>query len=246
MVPAIEIVGLKKSFKNVKALCGLSFQVQSGSFFGLLGPNGAGKTTTIHVLTGLSNRDAGTVNVFGKDVTEHYIDCRKRIGFAPQEFNYDRFFTLQTLLEFSAGYFGVRKKKGKARTLELLERFGLIEKRNEYPDKLSGGMKRRLQLAKAMVHDPDILILDEPTAGADVELRYDLWSYFKDLNRAGKTILLTTHYLEEAEKLCDEIAIMNLGNIVEKGRTKELIEKDGRNLEEIFLHHVQSEGVSHG
>ncbi|HLG20745.1 MAG TPA: ABC transporter ATP-binding protein [Bdellovibrionota bacterium] len=240
MTPAIEIRKLVKNYGPIQAVKSISFEIQSGTFFGFLGPNGAGKTTTIHILTGLCNRTSGEIRVFGKDVTTDYIDCRRRIGFGPQEFNFDRFFSIQKLLEFSAGYFGVSRKVARKRTEELLERFDLIDKRNEHAPKLSGGLKRRLLIAKALVHDPDILILDEPTAGVDIETRHEIWEYLNQLNRQGKTIFLTTHYLEEAEKLCRDIAIIHEGTIVERGLTSELMQRDGTNLERIFLRLVQN------
>lgn len=240
MTPAIDIRNLVKRYGSYEAVRGISLTIEPGSFFGFLGPNGAGKTTTINVLTGLANRTSGEVYVFGKDVTTDYVACRKRIGLAPQEFNFDRFFSIQRLLEFEAGYFGLTKKKATARAEELLHRFNLWEKRNEKAPKLSGGMKRRLQIAKALAHDPDILILDEPTAGVDVEIRLEFWKYLTEVNAKGKTILLTTHYLEEAERLCKEIAIIHNGEIVERGTVRELTQQNGKKLETLFLEHIQS------
>jgi ABC-2 type transport system ATP-binding protein len=247
VTPAVEIRDLVKRYGRVEAVRGISLTVKSGAFFGFLGPNGAGKSTTIHVLTGLANRTSGEVRVFGKDVYRDYLACRRRIGLGPQEFNFDRFFTIRRILEFQAGYFGMPPKQARIRAKEVLERFDLWDKRDEKAPKLSGGQKRRLLVAKALVHDPDLLILDEPTAGVDVELRLELWQYLRDLNAAGKTIFLTTHYLEEAEKLCKEIAIIHQGRIVEEGPTQELLEHGRRRLEEIFLEHVQEkEAAPHG
>jgi len=237
--PAIEIRNLVKNYGDFHAVKGVSLQIAPGSFFGFLGPNGAGKSTTIHILTGLCNRTSGDVSVFGKDVTKHYLESRRRIGLSPQEFNFDRFFSIQKILEFEAGYFGIPLRKARERALSLLEQFGLIDKKDEKPPKLSGGLKRRLLLAKALIHDPDILILDEPTAGVDVELRYEMWEMLRTLNRSGKTIFLTTHYLEEAEKLCQEIAIIHQGVIVQQGKTSDLVKEAGSSLERIFLDHVQ-------
>ena len=204
--PAIEIKGLTKSYGDLKALNGVDITIKKGEFFGLLGPNGAGKTTTINILTGLVFRDKGSTTVFGKDTVEDFRFTRSKIGIAAQEFSVDWFFTVEKLLYFHAGYYGITKKQAKPRIEELLERLGLSKKRNSRLRQLSGGMKRRFQLAKALVHDPEIIILDEPTAGVDVELRRYLWTYLRELHKKGKTILLTTHYIEEAELLCENIA----------------------------------------
>ena len=245
MTCAGESRNLVKRYNSLEALRGISLEIRQGSFFGFLGPNGAGKTTTIHILTGLCTRTSGDVRVFGRDVSRDYVFCRRKIGLGPQEFNFDRFFSIRKILEFEAGYFGMSRRAARRRVQELLERFGLWEKRDEKSTKLSGGLKRRLLVAKALVHDPDILILDEPTAGVDVELRLELWDYLTELNRAGKTVLLTTHYLEEAEKLCGEIAIIHQGRIVEKGDKVDLLRAGGKTLEEIFLEHVHT-GAPHG
>jgi len=242
---AIEIRNLFKRYSKTEALKGISLTVPSGAFFGFLGPNGAGKTTTIHILTGLCNRTSGEVLVFGKDVTDNYLECRRRIGLVPQEFNFDSFFSIEKILEFQGGYFGLSPKQAKKKVEFLLKRFGLWDKRDEKAIKLSGGLKRRLLLLKALVHDPDILILDEPTAGIDVELRLEVWEFLKELNQKGKTVLLTTHYLEEAEKLCQEIAIIHQGTIVQKGTTQELIGNGRKKLEEVFLTSIQAQRESH-
>jgi ABC-2 type transport system ATP-binding protein len=241
VTPAIEIRNLTKRYGVFEAVRGISLSVAAGHFFGFLGPNGAGKSTTIHVLTGLANRTSGDVLVFGQDVSKHYVEARKRIGLAPQEFNFDRFFTIQKILEYAAGYFGMPAPLARKRSQELLERFGLWAFRNEKAPKLSGGMKRRLLIAKALVHDPEILILDEPTAGVDVELRLELWSYLKELNAAGRTIVLTTHYLEEAEHLCKELAIIHRGKIVKQGETHALLANNEKSLQDIFLEHTRRE-----
>ena len=206
---AIHIKGLKKSYNNTPALNGVDIEISNGEFFGLLGPNGAGKTTTINILTGLVFKDAGTCLVFEKDIVKDYRYTRSKIGIAAQELSVDWFFTIEKLLYFQAGYYGISAQKAKTRVDELLKRLGLDKKRDSRLRQLSGGMKRRFQIAKALVHDPDILILDEPTAGVDVELRHDLWKYLKELHNKGKTILLTTHYIEEAELLCDNVAIID-------------------------------------
>jgi len=224
---AIEINGLTKSYKDVDALKGVNIEIEKGEFFGLLGPNGAGKTTTINILTGLVFRDLGITNIFGKDTVKHFRYTRSKVGIAAQEFSVDWFFSVEKLLFFHAGYYGISKDKARPRIESLLERLGLENKRNSRLRQLSGGMKRRFQIAKALVHDPDILILDEPTAGVDVELRRDLWEYLKELHLSGKTILLTTHYIEEAELLCENIAIIDQGKILKRGTPKDLTKEYG-------------------
>ena len=225
--PAIEIKGLTKSYGNVHALNGVDIKINKGEFFGLLGPNGAGKTTTINILTGLVFRDKGSTEVFGKDTVNDYRFTRSKIGIAAQEFSVDWFFPIEKLLFFQAGYYGIRKKDAKPTIDKLLARLGLEKKKDARLRQLSGGMKRRFQLAKALVHDPDIIILDEPTAGVDVELRRDLWQYLRDLHYKGKTILLTTHYIEEAELLCENVAIIDEGRILKEGPPKILTQELG-------------------
>ena len=225
--PAIEIKGLTKSYGNVHALNGVDIKINEGEFFGLLGPNGAGKTTTINILTGLVFRDKGSTEVFGKDTANDYRFTRSKIGIAAQEFSVDWFFPIEKLLFFQAGYYGIRKKDAKPTIDKLLARLGLEKKKDARLRQLSGGMKRRFQLAKALVHDPDIIILDEPTAGVDVELRRDLWQYLRDLHYKGKTILLTTHYIEEAELLCENVAIIDEGKILKEGPPKILTQELG-------------------
>lgn len=225
--PAIEIKGLTKSYGNVHALNGVDIKINEGEFFGLLGPNGAGKTTTINILTGLVFRDKGSIEVFGKDTVNDYRFTRSKIGIAAQEFSVDWFFPIEKLLFFQAGYYGIRKKDAKPTIDKLLARLGLEKKKDARLRQLSGGMKRRFQLAKALVHDPDIIILDEPTAGVDVELRRDLWQYLRDLHYKGKTILLTTHYIEEAELLCENVAIIDEGKILKEGPPKILTQELG-------------------
>ena len=226
-LPAIEIKGLTKSYGNVHALNGVDIKINEGEFFGLLGPNGAGKTTTINILTGLVFRDKGSTEVFGKDTVNDYRFTRSKIGIAAQEFSVDWFFPIEKLLFFQAGYYGIRKKDAKPTIDKLLARLGLEKKKDARLRQLSGGMKRRFQLAKALVHDPDIIILDEPTAGVDVELRRDLWQYLRDLHYKGKTILLTTHYIEEAELLCENVAIIDEGKILKEGPPKILTQELG-------------------
>jgi ABC-2 type transport system ATP-binding protein len=210
--------------------------VEAGRFFGLLGPNGAGKTTLINSVVSLARPDSGRVEVFGRDAYEEFREARRMIGVSPQEVNLDKFLTVEETLLFHAGYYGVPKQKARERAGDLLERFALTEKRKQRVNTLSGGMKRRVLFARALMHDPRILFLDEPTAGVDVELRYKLWGYIRELNREGLTILLTTHYLEEAEALCEEIALINGGKIAAQGTNAELKTRyEARNVEEVYL-----------
>ena len=225
--PAIDIKGLTKSYGELKALNGVNISIKKGEFFGLLGPNGAGKTTTINILTGLVFKESGSAKVFGKDTIKDFRYTRSKIGIAAQEFSVDWFFPIEKLLFFQAGYYGIKPKDAKPLVDSLLNRLGLSSKRNSRLRQLSGGMKRRFQIAKALVHDPEILILDEPTAGVDVELRRDLWKYLQDLHSRGKTILLTTHYIEEAELLCENVAIIDNGKILKMGAPKELTRELG-------------------
>ena len=231
---AIEIQSLKKTYDTGdKALKGIDLNIKQGSFFGLLGPNGAGKTTTIGILTGLVNKSSGSAKILGHDIIDDFKLARKSIGLSPQEINLDVFFSIRQILLFQAGYYGVHQKLAEDRVDTILKKLDLYHKRNETSRHLSGGMKRRIQIAKALVHDPPILILDEPTAGVDIELRHMLWYYLKELNNAGKTILLTTHYIEEAEKLCDEIAIINNGEIIKQDETKSIIKEVSLNTVEV-------------
>ncbi|MFU8867360.1 ABC transporter ATP-binding protein, partial [Natronococcus sp.] len=214
MPPAIETTDLVKEYGDLRALQELSLTVEEGEFFGLLGPNGAGKTTFINTLVGLVRKTGGEARVFGHDVEDDYRQARDAIGLAPQEFNVDRFFPIREVLMHKAGYHGIPEDEAGERADEVLKRVGIYDKRNERFDWLSGGMKRRLLLARALVTEPDLLILDEPTAGVDVQLRHDLWELVTELNEEGTTVLLTTHYIEEAERLCDRVAIMNEGQKV--------------------------------
>ncbi|WP_129112751.1 ABC transporter ATP-binding protein [Halegenticoccus tardaugens] len=225
MTAALEIRDLSKRYADVQALDGVSLTVPEGSFFGLLGPNGAGKTTFINILVGLVRKSGGEARVFGADVEADYREARDRIGLAPQEFNVDRFFPIKEVLEHKAGYHGIPADEARERADEVLRKVGIYDKRDTRFDWLSGGMKRRFMLARALITDPDLLILDEPTAGVDVQLRRDLWSLITELNEAGTTILLTTHYIEEAERLCDEVAILDSGRIVEVASPDELMDR---------------------
>jgi ABC-2 type transport system ATP-binding protein len=243
--PALKIEKLKKTYSTgVLALDGVSLEVEAGRFFGLLGPNGAGKTTLINSVVSLARPDSGSVEVFGRDAYREFREARRMIGVSPQEINLDKFLTVEETMLFHAGYYGVPKRKARERAEELLERFALVEKRKQRVNTLSGGMKRRVLFARALMHDPKVLFLDEPTAGVDVELRYKLWGYIRELNRGGLTILLTTHYLEEAEALCEEIALINGGKIAAQGTSAELKERYGaRNVEEVYLK-VVGNGIS--
>ncbi|MBA2565558.1 MAG: ATP-binding cassette domain-containing protein [Gemmatimonadetes bacterium] len=237
---AVSIRGLTKTYGTTVALRGVDLDIREGQFFGLLGPNGAGKSTTIHILTGLVKLEGGAARVFGGDVVRDYRFTRRQIGLAPQEYNFDRFFSIRDILIFGAGYYGIPRREAGERADELLASFDLYDKRRQKIERLSGGMKRRLLLAKAMVHGPRLLILDEPTAGIDVELRRRLWEYLRRTNEGGLTILLTTHYIEEAEALCDEVAIIDEGRIVAQGAPQALVEQGGERLLEISLAHPPS------
>jgi ABC-2 type transport system ATP-binding protein len=232
---AIEAEGLYKTYAGTKtspekrALNGIDLKVPRGSIFGLLGPNGAGKSTFINILAGLVRKSSGAVKIWGRDIDQRPRDARAAIGVVPQELAADVFFTPRESLEVQAGFYGVPKRE--RRTDELLNALGLGDKANAYVRQLSGGMKRRLMVAKAMVHQPPVLILDEPTAGVDVELRRQLWQYVTGLNELGVTIVLTTHYLEEAQELCDQIAIINRGEVVACEPTGTLLRRmDSRNV----------------
>ncbi|WP_276298999.1 ABC transporter ATP-binding protein [Halorussus lipolyticus] len=225
MTGAIEVEDLRKQYEGVQALDGVSLSVPEGSFFGLLGPNGAGKTTFINILVGLVRRSGGRAEVFGHDVEDDYREARDAIGLAPQEFNVDHFFPIKEVLEHKAGYHGIPGDEAGERADEVLKQVGIYEKRDTRFNWLSGGMKRRFMLARALITDPDLLILDEPTAGVDVQLRHDLWDLITELNESGTTILLTTHYIEEAERLCDEVAILDSGTLLTVATPEELMDR---------------------
>jgi ABC-2 type transport system ATP-binding protein len=243
---ALQIEGLVKRYATgVEALRCVSLEIEPGDFFALLGPNGAGKSTLIHCTTGLAQPTAGSIHVFGHDAINDYAEARQAVGLAPQELNLDWFLTVEETLDYHAGYFGMPKRERRERANELLETFSLTEKRNERTRTLSGGMKRRLILARALMHRPPLLILDEPTAGVDIELRLELWHYVRRINQEGTTILLTTHYLEEAEQLCDKIAFIHEGEIVSQGSTSELAASYGvANLEDAYLKLVGRQELS--
>ena len=211
---AIKINKLFKSYDDVKAVQGLDLEINKGEFYGLLGPNGAGKSTTINSITSLVKPSDGNIEIFGKNIENDFRFARSQVGIAQQEVSTDWFFPLEQLLYFQAGFYGVSRSLAKERIEYLLEKLGLSKHRTKKMRELSGGMKRRLQIAKALVHDPEIIILDEPTAGVDVELRHDLWLYLQELHKDGKTILLTTHYIDEAELLCERVGIIDKGKLI--------------------------------
>lgn len=241
--PAISIEHLRKSYGDLVAVDDLTLQIERGEFFGLLGPNGAGKTTTINAIVGLVKPTSGRILVNGLDAVRDYRRAHRRIGIAFQEIILDgQFLNVREILIYQAGYFGIPPRRATSRADELLERFGLWEKRSAKEQELSGGQKRRLVLAKAFIHDPEIVILDEPTAGADVEMRLQLWEMLRSLHQQGKTILLTTHYLEEAERLCKRVAILHRGQLQALGAPDDLARSHQRErLEEVFLELVRGE-----
>jgi ABC-2 type transport system ATP-binding protein len=240
----LQINNLIKTYGQGKsaftAVNGVTLDVKRGSFFGLLGPNGAGKSTIINCITGITEPTGGQILVDGVDVVKDYKQARTKVGLSPQEFNVDIFATPEKLMDYMAGYYGVPKAERKIMVDSLITQFDLEKHRKVKFQKLSGGLKRRTMLGRALVHTPDLLILDEPTAGVDVEQRHSLWKYLKEMNEAGKTIILTSHYLEEVEYLCNEIAIINNGKIVAEG-TKEEFMRDGKSIEERYLEITRSE-----
>ena len=234
---ALQIQDLVKRYPTgTEALKGVSLSIEAGQFFGLLGPNGAGKSTLIHCTTGLASATSGSIRIFGHDAIDHYEQARIAVGLAPQDLNLDWFLTVEETLDYHGGYFGMARRDRRERCRELLEAFSLTEKKDERTRTLSGGMKRRLILARALMHRPRLLILDEPTAGVDVELRLELWQYVQRINAEGTTILLTTHYLEEAEQLCDKIAFIGDGQIAAQGTSEDLARRyEVANLEDAYL-----------
>ena len=223
---AIEISNLAKTYSGgVKALKGISFDVEKGDFIALLGPNGAGKSTTIGIICSLVNKTSGNVKVFGHSIDDELEAAKRCIGLVPQEFNFSQFETCMQVVVTQAGYYGVPRKKALQRAEILLKQLSLWDKRNTPSRQLSGGMKRRLMIARALMHEPQVLILDEPTAGVDIEIRRSMWEFLTKLNESGTTIVLTTHYLEEAEQLCRNITIINHGEIIENTSMKALISR---------------------
>lgn len=226
MTIALNIQGLRKVYKNgVEAVKGIDLQVEQGDFFALLGPNGAGKSTTIGVIASLVNKTQGTVEVFGHSIDTALEDAKSELGLVPQEFNFGQFETLNQILVNQAGYYGVPRNVAHERAEKYLKQLGLFDKKDKQARTLSGGMKRRLMIARALMHEPKLLILDEPTAGVDIELRRSMWDFLREINQQGVTIILTTHYLEEAELLCKNIAIIDKGTIVENTTIKALLAK---------------------
>lgn len=235
MLEIKDLVKVYGSGKDAKrAVDNISLTIPKGSFFGLLGPNGAGKSTTIHCITGVAQPTSGSIMVDGVDVVQDYKLARTKVGLSPQEFNVDIFSTPEELMDYMGGYYAIPRAERWERINELIARFDLGQHRGVKFQKLSGGLKRRAMLGRALVHTPDLLILDEPTAGVDVEQRHDLWQYLKEMNERGKTIILTSHYLEEIQYLCNEIAIINHGKIVAEG-SKESFMKDGKSVEDTYL-----------
>src|SRR5512137_1654761 len=221
MTAAVETIAVARRFGSVQALAGVDLRVAEGEFFGLLGPNGAGKTTLISILAGLTRADAGTARILGHDVVADYREARRRLGVVPQELVFDPFFSVRETLKIQSGYFGIRDND--AWIDELLHHLDLTAKADANMRALSGGMKRRVLVAQALVHKPPVIVLDEPTAGVDVELRQTLWSFIRRLNREGHTIVLTTHYLEEAQALCQRIAMLKSGRVVALDTTRALL-----------------------
>ena len=224
MIPAIDVQGVEKRYGKFTALAGVSLSVSQGEFFALLGPNGAGKTTLITALAGLIHVNAGQLKVMGYDVVDQYREARRALGIVPQEIVFDPFFSVRETLQFQAGYFGISRSASLDAWIdELLAKLSLTDKADNNMRQLSGGMKRRVLVAQALVHRPPVIVLDEPTAGVDVELRQTLWSFIRELNALGHTILLTTHYLEEAQQLCSRIAMLKQGRIVAMDTTQHLL-----------------------
>ena len=226
MVNALEISNLKKTYASgVEALRGIDLVVEAGDFYALLGPNGAGKSTTIGIISSLVNKTSGKVKVFDYDIDKNLVRAKQQLGLVPQEFNFNPFETVQQIVVNQAGYYGVNRKEAMLRSEKYLGMSELWDKRNESARMLSGGMKRRLMIARALMHEPKLLILDEPTAGVDIELRRSMWEFLEKLNQSGTTIILTTHYLEEAEMLCRNIGIIQSGELIENTSMKALLSK---------------------
>ena len=223
---ALEIRNLKKVYANdVVALKGIDLEVESGDFFALLGPNGAGKSTTIGIISSLVNKDQGSISICGIDIDENFPLAKSKLGVVNQEFNFSQFEKVRDVIMAQAGYYGVDPKTAAKRTEEYLKKLGIWDKRDVFIRELSGGQKRRVMIIKALIHEPELLILDEPTAGVDIELRRGLWDFLIDINKNGTTIILTTHYLEEAENLCRNIAIIDNGTIIENTKMDKLLQK---------------------
>ena len=234
---ALRILGLSKTFDDhTVALRDIDLAVVPGEFFALLGPNGAGKSTTIGIITSLIKKTAGQVQVFGEDIDDDFSSVKQKLGVVPQEFNFNQFEQVFDIVVNQAGYYGMPRAEAVKRAKPILEQLGLWDKRNTTSRYLSGGMKRRLMIARALIHDPKLLILDEPTAGVDIELRRSMWDFLRKINAQGTTIILTTHYLEEAESLCRQVAIINHGEIIENTSVKSLLKKLNK---EVFVMDTQ-------
>ena len=224
MTPALAIHDLRKTYRNGHvALKGISLEVQQGDFFALLGPNGAGKTTAIGIVTSLINKTSGTVSVFGHDLDTDLAAAKSCIGVVPQEFNFNQFEPVEEVIANQAGFYGIARPEARRRAEKYLRRLRLWDKRRSMARELSGGMKRRMMIARALVHEPELLILDEPTAGVDIEIRRSMWQFLREINAGGTTIILTTHYLEEAESLCRNVAIIDEGEVIENTSTRRLL-----------------------
>ena len=224
MTYALEISDLKKAYNNgVQALSGVDIQVDAGDFFALLGPNGAGKSTLISIVSSLVKKNSGQVKIFGHDIDKEFERAKRKLGVVPQEFNFNGFEKVRDIVINQAGYYGIVRSEAAERADHYLDQLGLYGKRDQASRFLSGGMKRRLMIVRALVHEPSLLVLDEPTAGVDIELRRTMWNFVEDINSKGTTIILTTHYLEEAESLCRNVAIINDGNIVERSSMQALL-----------------------
>lgn len=233
--PALSISSLRKVYsRGTVAVEDISLTIPEGQFFGFLGPNGAGKSTTIHCITGIAEPTSGKIEIFGLDAVKNYREARRLVGLCPQEFNVDPFANARQIVDWMGGYFGMPARLRKERTDMLMERFELVPHQKKQFRELSGGLKRRVVLARALIHDPQLIILDEPTAGVDVELRRVLWRYLAEINKDGKTILLTSHYLEEVERLCRQIAIVAKGRVVREGTKDEMVGGPG-GLEQAYL-----------
>ncbi len=223
---ALEITGLKKVYENdVEALKGIDLKIDKGDFFALLGPNGAGKSSTIGIISSITNKTEGIIKIFGIDIDQNFPKAKSYLGVVAQEINFSQFEKVEDIIMTQAGFYGIPKDVAKTRSKTLLKKLALWDKRNDQARNLSGGQKRRLMIAKALVHEPKLLLLDEPTAGVDIELRREMWDFLSDINKKGTTIILTTHYLEEAEQHCKNIAIIDEGTIVENTSMKELLSR---------------------